>query len=169
MAAQLSWLERPVHTRQVVGSNLTAATTTANRNQKVKGNFNNNAKEICEKIVTKLARGVVLTHRRPLGQAVKTPPFHGGNMGSIPVGVTTKRETHSNECVFFLQSKGLPNPHGFARLASDGKPLANFVCLPLVKGQKPVGVTKIKQKSVKHDRFFAFFTTCRAVFWAFYS
>ena len=25
---------------------------------------------------------------RPLGQAVKTPPFHGGNMGSIPVGVT---------------------------------------------------------------------------------
>ena len=26
---------------------------------------------------------------RPLGQAVKTSPFHGGNMGSIPVGVTT--------------------------------------------------------------------------------
>ncbi len=24
-----------------------------------------------------------------LGQAVKTPPFHGDNMGSIPVGVTT--------------------------------------------------------------------------------
>ena len=27
-------------------------------------------------------------HMRPLGQAVKTSPFHGGNMGSIPVGVT---------------------------------------------------------------------------------
>ncbi len=27
-------------------------------------------------------------HDRPLGQAVKTSPFHGGNMGSIPVGVT---------------------------------------------------------------------------------
>ena len=27
---------------------------------------------------------------RPVGQAVKTPPFHGGNMGSIPVRVTTK-------------------------------------------------------------------------------
>ena len=26
----------------------------------------------------------------PLGQEVKTPPFHGGIMGSIPVGVTTK-------------------------------------------------------------------------------
>ena len=25
---------------------------------------------------------------RPLGQAVKTPPFHGGNTGSNPVGVT---------------------------------------------------------------------------------
>lgn len=25
---------------------------------------------------------------RPLGQAVKTSPFHGENMGSIPVGVT---------------------------------------------------------------------------------
>ena len=28
----------------------------------------------------------------PHGQAVKTPPFHGGNMGSSPVGVTKKRE-----------------------------------------------------------------------------
>ena len=28
---------------------------------------------------------------RPVGQAVKTPPFHGGNMGSIPVRVTRKR------------------------------------------------------------------------------
>ena len=25
---------------------------------------------------------------RPVGQAVKTSPFHGGDMGSIPVGVT---------------------------------------------------------------------------------
>ena len=24
----------------------------------------------------------------PVGQVVKTPPFHGGNMGSIPVRVT---------------------------------------------------------------------------------
>ncbi len=28
---------------------------------------------------------------RPVGQAVKTPPFHGGNMGSIPVRVTSKK------------------------------------------------------------------------------
>ena len=30
---------------------------------------------------------------RPVGQAVKTPPFHGGNMGSIPVRVTKKDTT----------------------------------------------------------------------------
>ncbi len=28
---------------------------------------------------------------RPVGQAVKTPPFHGGNMGSSPVRVTSKK------------------------------------------------------------------------------
>ena len=28
-----------------------------------------------------------------LGQAVKTSPFHGGNTGSIPVGVTRKCKT----------------------------------------------------------------------------
>src|SRR5699024_10519311 len=29
------------------------------------------------------------TLKWPLGQAVKTPPFHGGNTGSSPVGVTS--------------------------------------------------------------------------------
>ncbi len=28
---------------------------------------------------------------RPVGQVVKTPPFHGGNMGSNPVRVTSWR------------------------------------------------------------------------------
>ena len=56
MAAWLSWLERPVHTREVTGSTPVAATI----------------------------------FLRPLGQAVKTPPFHGGNRGSIPLGVTNK-------------------------------------------------------------------------------
>ena len=36
---------------------------------------------------------------RPVGQAVKTPPFHGGNMGSIPVRVTKKQST-SVGCFF---------------------------------------------------------------------
>ena len=39
-------------------------------------------------------------HIRPGGQAVKTPPFHGGNTSSILVRVTTK---HLQRCrCFFL-------------------------------------------------------------------
>ena len=38
---------------------------------------------------------------RPVGQAVKTPPFHGGNMGSIPVRVTMKRIPMSSTSGFF--------------------------------------------------------------------
>ena len=34
----------------------------------------------------------------PVGQAVKTPPFHGGNMGSIPVRVTNYV---SRKCLFY--------------------------------------------------------------------
>ncbi|VDN47821.1 protein of unknown function [Petrocella atlantisensis] len=36
---------------------------------------------------------------RPVGQAVKTPPFHGGNMGSIPIRVTQNNDT--TQVVFF--------------------------------------------------------------------
>ena len=39
---------------------------------------------------------------RPLGQAVKTPPFHGGNMGSIPVGVTKIEKNQSVLTDFLL-------------------------------------------------------------------
>ena len=38
----------------------------------------------------------------PLGQVVKTPPFHGGNMGSNPVGVTIKIALHK-QCYFFSE------------------------------------------------------------------
>ena len=33
----------------------------------------------------------IVIAKRLHGQAVKTPPFHGGNMGSIPLGVTITR------------------------------------------------------------------------------
>ena len=39
---------------------------------------------------------------RPVGQKVKTPPFHGGNMGSIPVRVTKKRNNPKGLFLFFL-------------------------------------------------------------------
>ncbi len=38
---------------------------------------------------------------RPVGQAVKTSPSHGENMGSIPVRVT-KIKTHTDVCVFCI-------------------------------------------------------------------
>ena len=62
MARWLSWLEQPVHTRLVAGSNPAAATIW------------------------------------PVGQEVKTPPFHGGIMGSIPVRVTNYV---SRKCLFY--------------------------------------------------------------------
>ncbi len=40
---------------------------------------------------------------RPVGQAVKTPPFHGGNMGSIPVRVTKKETIHSDGFFFVIR------------------------------------------------------------------
>ena len=36
------------------------------------------------------------------GQAVKTPPFHGGNRGSIPLGVTIKIEQQSLAAALIL-------------------------------------------------------------------
>ena len=38
--------------------------------------------------LTIIARISGSSKMRPRGQAVKTSPFHGGDMGSIPVGVT---------------------------------------------------------------------------------
>ena len=52
---------------------------------------------------------------RPVGQAVKTPPFHGGNMGSIPVRVTMKR---------------LPTPKGVGSLFISGLPVRGSLGCP---------------------------------------
>ena len=41
-------------------------------------------------------------HAWPGGQAAKTPPFHGGNTGSIPVRVTTKRKGTANAVPFLF-------------------------------------------------------------------
>ena len=70
------WLEHPVHTRQVIGSNPISAT-------------------------------------RPVGQAVKTRPFHGCNMGSIPVRVTTPEKSTLKKSAFFIFGRG--DPYGLER------------------------------------------------------
>ena len=43
-----------------------------------------------------------ITYIRPVGQAVKTPPFHGGNMGSSPVRVTSKNLKRTQFALGFL-------------------------------------------------------------------
>ncbi len=40
--------------------------------------------------------------KRLRGQAVKTSPFHGGNTGSIPVGVTKFQMTGSADVAQFM-------------------------------------------------------------------
>ena len=47
---------------------------------------------------------VIERYKRPVGQAVKTPPSHGDNMGSSPVRVTN--ETHTLWCAFLLYPYG---------------------------------------------------------------
>ncbi len=42
----------------------------------------------------------------PLGQAVKTPPFHGGNTGSSPVGVIHRWRISSAGRASALQAEG---------------------------------------------------------------
>ena len=42
----------------------------------------------------------------PIGQAVKTPPFHGGNRGSIPLWVTNSRDYSSAGRAPALQAGG---------------------------------------------------------------
>ena len=41
-------------------------------------------------------------HLRPVGQAVKTRPFHGCNMGSIPVRVTNSEKAPQQWCFSFF-------------------------------------------------------------------
>ena len=48
---------------------------------------------------------------RPVGQQVKTPPFHGGNMGSIPVRVT-KKSRHLYDVWIFSRPVHGTNPSG---------------------------------------------------------
>ena len=45
---------------------------------------------------------VMVAITRSLGEAVITPPFHGGVTGSIPVGITNTITTESTERCFLF-------------------------------------------------------------------
>ena len=65
--------------------------------------------------------------RRPVGQAVKTPPFHGGNMGSSPVRVTKERHLSNDRCLSLCPLRVNANPLVRAsRLCLRSSPRAPF-------------------------------------------
>ena len=87
VAAQLSWLEQTVHTRQVGGSSPPAATI-----------------------------------KWLVGQAVKTPPFHGGNTSSNLVRVTkTKSRRFCLLFCFIINPTDLNVSQDFFMLAKQVK------------------------------------------------
>ena len=53
-------------------------------------------------------------HQWPVGQAVKTPPFHGGNRSSILLRVTKKNIRTVFGCFLFIQAEGLAWNHALA-------------------------------------------------------
>ena len=75
-----SVVEHSAVNRRVVGSNPTRGVC-RNAKNSTKLNYAMESYEVTLSGSTKLIRWL-------LGQAVKTSPFHGGNTGSIPVGVT---------------------------------------------------------------------------------
>ena len=63
--------------------------------------------------------------KRPHGQAVKTPPSHGGNWGSIPHGATKKKgQVFYLSFLFgiFLRELSRRAPRGCSRERSDALP-----------------------------------------------
>ena len=102
---------------------------------------------------------------RPGGQKVKTPPFHGGNMGSIPVRVTMIAEHYrwngkkaSRFKVFgnFLFSKFFGNSideiaacRGSNRIWTSVFPYSSgfSVAAPFFRGLRRLNFGKIEEKS----------------------
>ena len=67
---------------------------------------------------------------RPVGQAVKTRPFHGCNMGSIPVRVTKPRKSTSLRCFFLFRGLVARTPSSPPRIRLYAAPCALFKFLP---------------------------------------
>ena len=93
---------------------------------------------------------------RPGGQAVKTPPFHGGNTGSIPVRVT-KRRKHSIRSAFsFVSPDAESNPWARAsRKQSCGLFLARGAAAAARSGFRKAKSTSIPVRATKNTHCFS--------------
>ena len=109
------WLEHPVHTRQVIGSNPISAT-------------------------------------RPVGQAVKTRPFHGCNMGSIPVRVTKPEKSTLFRVLFsfsgLVTRTACKRPGGVAAWGREAERRATPTCEAAASLPPPIS-PKAKVGSVR--------------------
>ncbi len=74
---------------------------------------------------------------RPVGQAVKTPPFHGGNSSSILLRVTKKKRENFILSFFFFSS---------TRARINTRPLAREDDGIHIKAQKPILLSKEKSR-----------------------
>ncbi len=77
---------------------------------KVSLKYPGSAAIVTDKLLAVLAKSCILI--RPVGQAVKTRPFHGCNMGSIPVRV---KASEIRDFLFFLLSRTSILPHFAAK------------------------------------------------------
>ena len=90
----------------------------------------------------------------PLGQVVKTSPFHGGNMGSNPVGVTTSWGYSSAGRARALQARGHRFepccPHHIKKRATLCVVLF-FMCREITSGSNKAVSHKIKSPDFRQD------------------
>ena len=72
----------------------------------------------------------------PVGQAVKTPPFHGGNRGSIPLPVTNGRLAQLGERLPYKQNVGgsIPSATTIFHVTSYFGPVVQLVRMPPCHG-----------------------------------
>ena len=70
---------------------------------KVSLKYPGSAAIVTDKLLAVLAKSCILI--RPVGQAVKTRPFHGCNMGSIPVRVTKTSCSQGSRMFFFISMR----------------------------------------------------------------
>ena len=91
---------------------------------------------------------------RPLGQAVKTPPFHGGNRGSIPLGVTILYGSIAQlgEHLPYKQRVTGSSPVGPIYSYADVAQLAEqLICNQQVIGSSPIIGFLKEQESLNKD------------------
>ena len=112
---------------------------------------------------------ILYLHRSswPRGQAVKTPPFHGGIMGSNPVGVTKKNTLFG---VFFIAPTAfapqtVPSALIRTQVGCVTLTLASKFALLAITGSYTLHNSYLKLKSYFYNISFLFYTPYQKIYW----